>query len=186
MPENDVLLESAEGETTMNLFWKFVCQNIYISETFHVENNLMRYVCLCWGYYGPVNPNRSCQVLSVYLTIHLLDRLSPLSIYQYCAHSFIRIWQLPFLNQLKAKNDRRKYFMIKSPWKNVADPSEVDPKTAWSPVRPAFNLATEASKMQHLFVCVEFYGRVNPMGSCWVQSVYLITLLQGGLSPLSS
>ena len=31
---------------------------------------------------------------------------------QYCAHSFTRNWQLPFLNQGKAENDHRKYFMI--------------------------------------------------------------------------
>ena len=31
---------------------------------------------------------------------------------QYCAHSLTRNWQLPFLNQGKGENDRRKYFMI--------------------------------------------------------------------------
>ena len=31
---------------------------------------------------------------------------------QYCAHSFARNWQLPFLNQQKRENDHRKYFMI--------------------------------------------------------------------------
>ena len=31
---------------------------------------------------------------------------------QYCAHSFTRNWQLPFLNQRKGENDRRKYFII--------------------------------------------------------------------------
>ena len=35
-----------------------------------------------------------------------------------------------------------------------------------------------------LFVLM-FYGPVNPMGSCLVQSVYLTTLLLGRLSPLS-
>ena len=30
---------------------------------------------------------------------------------QYCAHSFAKNWQLPFLNQRKGENDRRKYFM---------------------------------------------------------------------------
>ena len=30
----------------------------------------------------------------------------------YCAYSFARNWQLPFLNQRKGENDRRKYFMI--------------------------------------------------------------------------
>ena len=41
---------------------------------------------------------------------------------QYCAHSFARNWQLTFLNQRKGENDRRKYFIIQSPRKNVADP----------------------------------------------------------------
>ena len=31
---------------------------------------------------------------------------------QYCAHSFAGNWQLPFSNQQKGENDRRKYFMI--------------------------------------------------------------------------
>ena len=38
------------------------------------------------------------------------------------------------------------------------------------------------------FVCLyvlRFYGPVNPMGSCRVQSVYLTTGLLGRLSPLS-
>ena len=36
------------------------------------------------------------------------------AINQYCAHSFTRNWQLPFLNQWKGENDLvlRKYFMI--------------------------------------------------------------------------
>ena len=35
-----------------------------------------------------------------------------------------------------------------------------------------------------LFV-LRFYGPVNPMGSCWAQSVYLTTRLLDRLSPLS-
>ena len=31
---------------------------------------------------------------------------------QYCAYSFARDWQLPFLNQQKGEYDYRKYFMI--------------------------------------------------------------------------
>ena len=38
-----------------------------------------RFVCLCWGFYGPVNPMGSCRAQSVYLTTRLLGRLSPLS-----------------------------------------------------------------------------------------------------------
>ena len=56
---------------------------------------------------------------------------------QYCAHFLFRNWQLPFLNQLKGQNDDRKYFMIKSPWKNVADQAGVKPATSWLPVRHA-------------------------------------------------
>ena len=63
-------------------------------------------------FYGPVNPMGSCRVRSVYLTTHLLGRLSPLSVNQHCAHSSARNWQLPFLNQREGENDRRKYFMI--------------------------------------------------------------------------
>ena len=37
-------------------------------------------VCIVFGlFYGPVNPMGSCRVWSVYLTILLLGRLSPLS-----------------------------------------------------------------------------------------------------------
>ena len=36
-----------------------------------------------------------------------------------------------------------------------------------------------------LFVCVEVYSPVNPMGSCRARSVYLTTRLLGRLSPLS-
>ena len=96
-------------------------------------------------FYGPVNPMRSCRARSVYQTTCLLGRLSPLSGYQYCAHSFARNLQLPFLNQRKGENDRRKYFMIKSPWKNVANLSG-----GWTPRPPGLQLdgtsnwATEA------------------------------------------
>ena len=40
------------------------------------------------------------------------------------------------------------------------------------------------NKVVCLFV-LRFYGPVNPMGSCWVRSVYLTTPLLGRLSPLS-
>ena len=45
-------------------------------------------------------------------------------------HSFARNRQLPFLNQRKRENDRRKYFMTKSPRKTVADPAMVGPATS--------------------------------------------------------
>ena len=64
---------------------------------------------------------------------------------QYCAHSFARNWQLPFLNQWKGQNDHRKYFMIKSPQKNVANLVGDEPATSWSPVGRAPNWAKAGS-----------------------------------------
>ena len=72
---------------------------------------------------GPVNLMGSCRAPSVYLTTRLLGRFSPLAVNPYCVRSFARSWQLPFLTQRKGEDDRRKYFMIKSPLKNVADPA---------------------------------------------------------------
>ena len=68
-------------------------------------------------FYGPVNPMGSCWARSVYLTTHLLGKLSPLSVIKNCAHSFTRNWQLPFLNQqermttenISWSNELRKY-----------------------------------------------------------------------------
>ena len=56
------------------------------------------------------------------------------SVNQYCAHSFARNWQLPFSNQRKGENDRKKYFMI----------NLLEPAISWSPVGRASNWATEA------------------------------------------
>ena len=39
------------------------------------------------------------------------------------------------MNQRKGENDRRKYFMIKSPQKNVADTTGVEPTTIWSRIQ---------------------------------------------------
>ena len=46
---------------------------------FCILHTLGVYVCLCWGFYSPVNPVGSCWARSVYLTTLLLGRLSPLS-----------------------------------------------------------------------------------------------------------
>ena len=55
-------------------------------------------VLLVLRFYNPVNQMGSCRAWSTYLTTRLLGRLSPLSDKQYCAHSFTRNLQLPFLN----------------------------------------------------------------------------------------
>ena len=77
-------------------------------------------VCLfVLRFYGPVNPMGSCWARSVYLTTRLLGRLSPVSGWPVLGTFFRQNWQLPFLNQRKGENDRRKYFMIKSDCMNV-------------------------------------------------------------------
>ena len=53
---------------------------------------------------------------------------------QYCAHSFVRHWQLPFLNQQKGENDRRKYFTINLHERMLLTSAGVEPATSWSPV----------------------------------------------------
>ena len=62
---------------------------------------------------GLVNTIKVMWSQSVYLTTtfpgHALSSMWLTSTY---AHSFILNWQLPFLNQWKVKNDRRKYLMI--------------------------------------------------------------------------
>ena len=95
-------------------------------------------------FYGPVNPMGSCRVQSVYLTTLLLGRLSPLRVKPVLCIFFHQKLQLTFLNQLKGENDLRKYFMIKSPRKNVANPAGVERATSWSPVGRASNWTTEA------------------------------------------
>ena len=63
-------------------------------------------------FYGSVNPMGACRAPSVYLNTLLQAGLVLLAVNQYCAHSFARNWQMPFLNQWKGENDHRKYFMI--------------------------------------------------------------------------
>ena len=60
-------------------------------------------------FYGPVNPLGSCRARSVYLSHVYWTGLILWAVNQYCVHSFARNWQLPFLNQRKGGNDRRKY-----------------------------------------------------------------------------
>ena len=65
-------------------------------------------ICFC-----QVNLLGSDRQRSVYLITHFLGGLSRLKrLISTCAHSFSWIWQLPFLNQRKGENHRRKYFMM--------------------------------------------------------------------------
>ena len=78
---------------------------------------------------------------------------------QYCAHSFARNWQLPFLNQRKGENDRRKYFMINLHERMLPTSAGVEPATSWSPVGRASNCATEA-------------GDASVRSDCWDISIW--------------
>ena len=94
----------------------------------------------------PSNPSwstvESRQAQSVYLTTLLLGRLSPLS---------TQLIRLPSNDNCPSWISRiesvtmEKYFMIKSPGKNVDDPVMVKPATSRSPVRQASNWATKAN-----------------------------------------
>ena len=107
-------------------------------------------------FYGPVNPMGSCRARSVYLTTRLLGRLSPLNVNQYCAHSFARNLQLPFLNQRKGENDRRKYFMINLHERMLPTSAGVQPATSWSPVGRASNCATRPARHGEVFIMSSF------------------------------
>ena len=66
---------------------------------------------------------------------------------QYRAHSFARNWQVPFLNQRKGENYRRKYSMINLHERNLPTSAGVEPATSWSPFGRASNWATEAGQL---------------------------------------
>ena len=116
----------------------YVCSNCYGGEhglnTAQPIRNFQWQFLFVLRFYGPVNPMGSCRARSIYLTTRLLGRLSPLSVSQYCAHSFARNWQLPFLNQRKGENDRRKYFTINLHERMLPTSAGVEPATSWSPV----------------------------------------------------
>ena len=68
-------------------------------------------------------------------------------------HSFARNWQLPFLNQRKGDNDRRKHFMINLHERMLPTSVGVEPATSWSPVgRVQFN---PRRGRQHSFVEID-------------------------------
>ena len=119
-------------------------------------------------FYGPVNPMGSCRARSVYLTTRLLGRLSPLS--QYCAHSFARNWQLPFLNQRKGENDRRKYFMINLHERMLPTSAGVEPATSWSPVGRRIQLSHRGRLLSILvIVSTKFYISQSPHRTTWCE-----------------
>ena len=93
------------------------------------------FVCLLMlRFQGPVNPMGSCCVLSVYLTTLLLGRLSPLSGWPVLCTFFHQKLTTALLEPAEEGEWPWKYFMIKSPHKNVADLAGVKPATSWSSV----------------------------------------------------
>ena len=58
-----------------------------------------------------------------------------------CAHYIARNWQLPFLNQRKGENDRKKYFMINLYERMLPTSAGVEPATSWSPVGQRIQLS---------------------------------------------
>ena len=112
-------------------------------------NTIKKFVVVVLRFYGPVNPMGSCRARSVYLTTRFYwAGLVLQAVNQYCAHSFARNWQLPFLNQRKGENDRRKYFMINLHERMLPTSARVEPATSWSPVGRASNCATEAGTIK--------------------------------------
>ena len=93
----------------------------------------------------------------------LLGRLPVLS-----AHSFIRNWQLPFLNQRKGENGRRNYFMT-SPHERMFPDVRIEPATVHIPedmhatklTRPAKIISWPVSTKECCRTCRYYMCRSN-------------------------
>ena len=96
-------------------------------------------------FYSSANSIWSCRVWSVYLTTLFTGQAKSSKRFKPVLCTFFRQKQMPFLNQRKGENGRRKYFMNKSPWKNVADPLGY-PQPPDHQLDPHPTRATEASR----------------------------------------
>ena len=102
---------------------------------------------------GPVKLTGSCQAWSVYRATILLGTSGQ-------AYSYKRLTSIAGILLSETDNcpswissrERmtRKYFMIKSPWKNVASPAGIEPATIWSPAGRTSNRATEAGNISNI------------------------------------
>ena len=70
---------------------------------------------------------------------------------------------MPFLNQRKGENDRRKYFMINLRERMLPTSAGVEPATSWSPVGRASNCATEAGVSAKIYLVLRLYGTSDVM-----------------------
>ena len=120
--------------------------------------------CVCvLRFYGPVNPVGSCRARSVYLTTRLLGRHSP----QYCANSFARNWQLPFLKYnirpnycpvrfIFMYNIRPNYCPVRLGFSEILEKLVV----RYSPNKTLFN--SFGAKFQTTFaVCFSFFNKLS-------------------------
>ena len=107
-----------------------------------IKTELCEFIRLCVEVLG------SCRARPVYLTNVYWAGLVLYAVNQYCAHSFARNWQLPFLNQRKGENDRRKYFMINLYERMLPTSAGVEPATSWSPVGRRIRLSHRGRLMQ--------------------------------------
>ena len=90
-------------------------------------------------------------------------------------HFSARNWQLPFLNQRKGENDRRKYFMINLHERMLPTSAGVEPATSWSPVGRRIQLSHRgrpflSGDMGRLSYELElnFYQSYQTSGNIWV------------------
>ena len=129
----------------------------------------------------------SCRARSIYLTTRLLGRFSPLrgcpvlcTFFRQNSRS-TRNWQLPFLNQRKGENDRRKYFMINVHERMLPTLVGVEPATSWSPVRRRIQLS-HRGRLQHLSWSMRQPSDICPMKTqislhiCAVWSVFIVCM----------
>ena len=69
-------------------------------------------ICLCWGFTAQSTPWGLAERGQFTWPHFYWAGLVLQAVNQYCAQSFARNWQLPFLNQRKGENSRRKYFRV--------------------------------------------------------------------------
>ena len=98
-------------------------------------------LCLWWGFTAQSTQWGHVERGQFVLTYFYLEGLVLKVVCQYCAHSFTRNWQLPFLSQRKGENDRRKYFMINLhetmlPTRRRSNPQPPDHQSDVDPAEP--------------------------------------------------
>ena len=110
----------------------------------------------------------SCRARSVYLTTRYWAGLVLKAVKHYCAHSFARNWQLPFLNQRKGENDRRIYFMINLHERMLPTSTGLNPRPPGLQSDGASNWATEAG-FQNWFASL-LKKDLYPL-PCWINKM---------------